>query len=74
MKNYFVIGNPVEHSISPDIHNRWLNESNIQAVYHKKTLNSDELENFVNEIRKKKFQGQISQFPIKKKLFDLWIY
>ena len=68
MKNYFVIGNPVEHSISPDIHNRWLNESNIQAVYHKKTLNSDELENFVNEIRKKKISGANITVPYKEKI------
>ena len=36
-KNYFIIGNPVEHSLSPKIHNFWFNENNINATVTKIT-------------------------------------
>ena len=36
MKKYFVIGNPIEHSLSPELHNYWLRENNIKAIYDKK--------------------------------------
>ena len=37
MKNYLVIGNPIEHSISPKIHNYWFKENLINANYDKKS-------------------------------------
>ena len=37
MKKYFVIGNPIDHSLSPKLHNYWLKENNIDAIYDKKT-------------------------------------
>tara|TARA_B100000902_G_C26730433_1_gene631112 strand:+ start:193 stop:312 length:120 start_codon:yes stop_codon:yes gene_type:complete len=36
MKKYLVIGNPIDHSLSPKIHNFWLKENNIEAIYEKK--------------------------------------
>ena len=35
MKKYLVIGNPISHSLSPKIHNYWLKQNNINAVYDK---------------------------------------
>ena len=35
MKKYLVVGNPIEHSLSPDIHNYWLNKNKIKASYEK---------------------------------------
>ena len=35
MKKYLVIGNPIGHSLSPRLHNHWLKENNISAVYEK---------------------------------------
>ena len=35
MKKYFVIGNPINHSLSPKLHNYWL-KNNIDAIYDKK--------------------------------------
>ena len=43
MKNYVVIGNPISHSLSPDIHNYWLKENNIDAVYDKIKLEKKKL-------------------------------
>ncbi len=36
MKKYLVIGNPIEHSLSPNLHNYWFNKNSIKAVYDKK--------------------------------------
>ena len=32
MKKYLVIGNPIEHSLSPKLHNYWFIENNIDAI------------------------------------------
>ena len=39
IKKYLVIGNPIEHSLSPKLHNYWIKENNIDAIYDKKKLN-----------------------------------
>ena len=33
MKKYLVIGNPIEHSLSPKLHNHWFKQNNIDAIY-----------------------------------------
>ena len=33
MKRYLVIGNPIEHSLSPKLHNYWIKMNNIDAIY-----------------------------------------
>ncbi len=38
MKKYLVIGNPIEHSLSPKLHNYWFKTHNIKAIYEKKKL------------------------------------
>ena len=43
IKKYLVIGNPIEHSLSPKLHNYWLKKNNIDAVYDKKNLDENEL-------------------------------
>ena len=39
MKKYLVIGNPINHSLSPKLHNYWIKKNNINAVYEKKKVN-----------------------------------
>ena len=43
MKKYIVIGNPIEHSLSPKLHNHWIKKHKINAVYDKKLLNEEDL-------------------------------
>ena len=57
MKKYLVIGNPVEHSLSPKLHNHWLKENNIEAIYDKKKLNENELKNIISEVKDEKING-----------------
>ena len=39
MNKYFVIGNPIDHSLSPKLHNYWLKENNIEDQEMLKTFN-----------------------------------
>ena len=34
-KVYTVIGNPITHSLSPELHNYWLRENSINGIYNK---------------------------------------
>ena len=38
MKKYLVIGNPISHSLSPELHNYWIKQNEIDAIYEKKNL------------------------------------
>jgi shikimate dehydrogenase len=57
MKKFLVIGNPIEHSLSPKLHNYWIKSNNIDAIYEKKKLNEDELGDTVLQIKQKKIEG-----------------
>jgi shikimate dehydrogenase len=67
-KNYLIIGNPVEHSLSPKIHNFWFNENNINATYKKETLSESKLENLVKRIREGDISGANVTVPFKQKI------
>ena len=41
MKKFVVIGNPIEHSLSPILHNFWIKNNSIDAIYEKLKLNED---------------------------------
>ena len=66
MKKYFVIGNPIEHSLSPQLHNYWIKENNIDAVYDKKQLNESDIERVISEIKNDKIHGINVTVPFKK--------
>ncbi len=51
MSSYFVIGNPIDHSLSPLIHNYWLKKYGINSTYEKKKLEINDLEGFAEEMR-----------------------
>lgn len=66
MKKYFVIGNPIEHSLSPKLHNYWIKKNNIDAVYDKKQLNESDVEGIITEVKKGKINGINVTIPFKK--------
>ena len=57
MKKYFVIGNPINHSLSPKLHNHWLEQNNISAIYEKIKLEENEIENFILKIKNQEING-----------------
>ena len=66
MKKYLVIGNPIEHSLSPKLHNYWIKKNNIEAVYDKKQINESDIEFVVDEIKNEKINGINVTVPFKK--------
>jgi len=68
MKKFLVIGNPIEHSLSPKLHNYWIKYNDIDAIYEKQKLNEDELEQIVSQVKDKKISGVNVTVPFKKKI------
>ena len=66
MKKFLVIGNPIEHSLSPTLHNYWIKSNGIDAIYEKQKLNEGELEQVILQIKKKKIDGVNVTVPFKK--------
>ena len=52
MKKFLVIGNPIDHSLSPELHNYWIKNNSINAIYEKQKLNEDELEQIILQVRR----------------------
>ena len=66
MKKYLVIGNPIDHSLSPKLQNHWLKENNIDATYDKIKLEDHEIKNFIQDIKEQKIAGCNVTVPFKK--------
>ncbi len=66
MKKFLVIGNPVEHSLSPKLHNYWIKKNNINAMYDKKQLGENEIKGIINEVKNEKINGINVTVPFKK--------
>ena len=68
MKKYLVIGNPIDHSLSPKLQNYWLKQNNIDAVYDKTKLEENKIEEIIEDIKKQKIIGCNVTVPFKKKV------
>ena len=66
MKKFLVIGNPINHSLSPKLHNFWIKKYNIKATYEKVKLEKDKIKNIINEVKKNKINGINVTVPFKK--------
>ena len=66
MKKYFVIGNPIDHSLSPKLHNYWFKENKIDALYDKKKIDESDLKNLISEIKERKINGINVTVPFKR--------
>ena len=66
MKKYLVIGNPIDHTLSPKLHNYWIKEKNINATYDKKKLDENDLKKIISDVREKKINGINVTVPFKK--------
>ena len=66
MKKYIVIGNPIEHSLSPELHNYWIKKNKIDAFYDKKLINEENIKNIIDKIKKEEIHGINVTVPFKK--------
>ena len=79
MKKYLVIGNPIEHSLSPLIHNYWMKKHCLfDSIYEKRKVEEKDLKNIITEIRDEKIIGMNVTIPFKKTIIpfldELHIY
>ena len=68
MKNYFVIGNPIDHSLSPKLHNHWIRKFDLKARYEKKKLEEKQIKGLITDIRERKIDGVNVTVPFKNKV------
>jgi shikimate dehydrogenase len=68
MKKYLVIGNPIDHSLSPKLHNFWIRNNNIDAIYEKKKIDKNEIQNLILKVKQKKIYGINVTVPFKKEV------
>ena len=71
MKKYLVIGNPIEHSLSPKLHNYWFKRNNIDAIYEKKLIEKKNLKNLIQEIKNGIIQGINITVPFKNDIYEI---
>ena len=65
MKKYLVIGNPINHSLSPELHNHWIKQNRLDAIYEKKKLNNNDLEELIFNVKKGNINGANVTVPFK---------
>ena len=66
MKKFLVIGNPIDHTLSPKLHNYWIKKNNIDAIYEKQKLEESDLGNLISQVKEKKIYGINVTVPFKK--------
>tara|TARA_Y100000590_G_scaffold434382_1_gene552510 strand:- start:401 stop:1201 length:801 start_codon:yes stop_codon:yes gene_type:complete len=70
IKKFLVIGNPIDHSLSPKLHNYWINKNNINAVYDKKKINDNDIKDIISEVKEEKICGINVTVPFKKSVIS----
>jgi shikimate dehydrogenase len=70
MKKYLVIGNPIEHSMSPKLHNYWIKINNLDATYNKQKVNEDEIQSIIAKIKNGEIDGINVTVPFKKSVIS----
>tara|TARA_X000000950_G_scaffold13349_1_gene14415 strand:- start:3438 stop:4226 length:789 start_codon:yes stop_codon:yes gene_type:complete len=65
MKKFCVIGNPIDHSLSPKLHNFWFKKNKIDAIYEKKLINEKEIPKLIESLKKEELNGVNVTVPFK---------
>tara|TARA_Y100001970_G_scaffold32070_1_gene39927 strand:+ start:4074 stop:4871 length:798 start_codon:yes stop_codon:yes gene_type:complete len=65
MKKFLVVGNPINHSLSPKLHNYWIHQNKLKAVYEKKQVEEEKIKEIIREIKEEKISGINVTVPFK---------
>ena len=68
MKKFLVIGNPIEHSLSPKLHNYWIKKNNLDGIYGKLETYENDLPELCKSIKKGELDGLNVTVPFKKSI------
>ena len=68
MKKFLVIGNPIDHSLSPKLHNYWIKQNKINAIYEKQKMEDKDLESLIIQVKEKNINGINVTVPFKKSI------
>ncbi|MBT5828135.1 MAG: shikimate dehydrogenase [Alphaproteobacteria bacterium] len=71
IKKAAVIGYPIKHSLSPIIHNSWIENENIKANYQKIEIKPQNLENFLLNFKEQKLAGVNITVPHKEEAYKI---
>ena len=64
-KKFLVIGNPIKHSLSPQIHQYWFGKNKINSEYKKLKIDQKQIKKILDKIRKKQIEGINVTIPFK---------
>ncbi len=71
MKKVCVIGYPIKHSLSPEIHNYWLKENGIEGSYEKLEIHPDDFDERFKNLHSEGYVGCNITLPFKERAFEL---
>lgn len=66
MKKFLVIGNPIDHSLSPKLHNYWIKKNKLNSIYGKLEINENEIGELCDNLKQGKLDGLNITVPFKK--------
>ena len=66
MKKFLVIGNPIDHSLSPKLHNFWIKKNNLDAIYGKLEVFKSDLTELCENLKQNRIDGLNVTVPFKK--------
>ena len=69
-KKFGIIGNPIKHSLSPLLHNYWIEKYKIDATYSIIEAEEKDLPNIVKKIKNKSLSGINVTLPYKQKIIN----
>ena len=74
-ERYAILGFPLEHSVSPKIHNRAFNDYGMNAHYGKKAVHPDEFDQVIPRLKKENWRGFNVTIPFKERILPFldWI-
>ena len=70
-KNFAVIGNPIHHSLSPQIHRAFAKETGLHIEYEAILSPLDEFKNTIHQLIAQKLSGANVTLPFKKEAYEL---
>ena len=68
MKKHLIIGNPINHSLSPKIHNYWFSKYKIDAIYEKISPKADEIQKIIGGIKEESLFAMNVTVPFKQQV------